>query len=142
MAIDVNSGKMTSERDHEDTVYLSNFEAAQVVARQLRLRDLGGIVVVDFIDMEERRNQRAVEKALKDATKTDRARIKISKILSSCLCIITRQRIRPGIKKSFQRRCPVCQGTGWSALARIARCPCSSASRPAWPKGRWSWSAC
>lgn len=113
VAIDVNSGKMTSERDHEDTVYMTNFEAAQVVARQLRLRDLGGIVVVDFIDMEERRNQRAVEKALKDATKSDRARIKISKILSNGLCIITRQRIRPGIKKSFQRRCPVCQGTGW-----------------------------
>ncbi len=114
VAIDVNSGKNTGERDHEDTVYLTNFEAAAVVARQLRLRDLGGIVVVDFIDMEEKRHIRAIEKALKDETRTDRARIKISRILSNGLCIITRQRIRPGIKKSFQKRCTVCQGTGWT----------------------------
>jgi ribonuclease E len=114
VAIDVNSGKNTGERDHEDTVYLTNFEAAAVIARQLRLRDLGGIVVVDFIDMEEKRHIRALEKALKDETKSDRARIKTSRILSNGLCIITRQRIRPGIKKSFQRRCVVCQGTGWT----------------------------
>jgi ribonuclease E len=113
VAIDVNSGKTTSERDHEDTVYLANFEAAQMIAKQLRLRDLGGIVVVDFIDMEERKNNKAVEQALLDATSTDRARIKISKILSNGLCIITRQRIRPGIKRSFQRRCTTCHGTGW-----------------------------
>ncbi|MCC7386626.1 MAG: Rne/Rng family ribonuclease [Deltaproteobacteria bacterium] len=113
VAIDVNSGKGTRERDHEDTVYMTNFEAAQVIARQLRLRDLGGIVVIDFIDMELKRNQRAVEKALKDALRTDRARVKMSRILSNGLCILTRQRIRPGIKRSFQRRCTVCQGTGW-----------------------------
>ena len=113
VAIDVNSGKMTKERDHEDTVYMTNFEAAQVIARQLRLRDLGGIIVIDFIDMELSRNQRAVEKAMKDETKTDRARIKMSRILSNGLCIVTRQRIRPGIQRSFQRRCNVCSGTGW-----------------------------
>jgi ribonuclease E len=113
VAIDVNSGKMTKERDHEETVYMTNFEAAQVIARQIRLRDLGGIIVVDFIDMEQRRNQRAVEKALKDAMRTDRARIKMSRILSNGLCILTRQRIRPGIQRSFQRRCTVCSGTGW-----------------------------
>jgi len=113
VAIDVNSGKNTGERDHEDTVYLTNFEAAAVIARQLRLRDLGGIIVVDFIDMEEKRHQRAVEKALKDETRGDRARIKISRILSNGLCILTRQRIRPGIKKSFQKRCAQCSGTGW-----------------------------
>jgi len=113
VAIDVNSGKMTSEKGHEDTVYKTNFEAAQVIARQLRLRDLGGIVVVDFIDMELERNRRAVVKALKNSSKTDKARIKISRITSSGLCILTRQRIRQGIQKSFQTRCPVCDGTGW-----------------------------
>ncbi|MEE2904033.1 MAG: Rne/Rng family ribonuclease [Myxococcota bacterium] len=113
VAIDVNSGKMTSEKGHEDTVYKTNFEAAQVIARQLRLRDLGGIVVVDFIDMEMERNRRAVVKALRNSSKTDKARIKISRITSSGLCILTRQRIRQGIQKSFQTRCPVCDGTGW-----------------------------
>jgi ribonuclease E len=113
VAIDVNSGRMTSERGHEDTVYKTNYEAAQVLARQLRLRDLGGIIVVDFIDMELERNRRAVVKALKLASTTDKARIKISRITSSGLCILTRQRIRQGIQKSFQKRCPVCDGTGW-----------------------------
>ena len=113
VAVDVNSGKNTSERDHEDTVYKTNYEAAEVVARQLRLRDLGGIVVVDFIDMELSRNQRAVVTALRNAAKDDKARVKISKILSNGLCILTRQRIRAGIQKSFQRRCGQCDGTGW-----------------------------
>lgn len=113
VAVDVNSGKMTSERDHEDTVYKTNFEAAQVVARQLRLRDLGGIVVVDFIDMMLERNQRAVVKALRDSTRDDKARVKISRITSNGLCILTRQRIRQGIQKSFQQRCRTCDGTGW-----------------------------
>ncbi len=113
VAIDVNSGKMTSERDHEDTVYKTNFEAAQVVAAQIRLRDLGGIIVVDFIDMELERNRRAVEKALKDAMKDDKARVKVSRILSNGLCILTRQRIRQGLLRSFKKRCPACDGSGW-----------------------------
>lgn len=113
VAIDVNSGKMTSERDHEDTVYMTNFEAAQMIAQQIRLRDLGGIIVVDFIDMELERNRRAVEKALKDGVKDDKARVKVSRILSNGLCILTRQRIRQGLLKSFKKRCAACDGSGW-----------------------------
>ncbi len=113
VAIDVNSGKMTSQRDHEDTVYMTNYEAAQVIARQLRLRDLGGIIVVDFIDMELPRNRRAVVKAFENAAKSDKARIKVSRITSNGLCILTRQRIRQSIQKSFQQRCEACDGTGW-----------------------------
>lgn len=112
-AIDVNSGKMTSERDHEDTVYKTNLEAAHVIAQQLRLRDHGGIVVIDFIDMEMSKHNRAVEEALKDAAADDKARVKVSRILSNGLCIVTRQRIRGGIKKTTRHRCPACGGTGW-----------------------------
>lgn len=112
-AIDVNSGKMTSERDHEDTVYKTNLEAAHVIAQQLRLRDHGGIVVIDFIDMEMSKHNRAVEEALKDAASDDKARVKVSRILSNGLCIVTRQRIRGGIKKTTRHRCPACGGTGW-----------------------------
>ncbi|MCK6549522.1 Rne/Rng family ribonuclease, partial [Myxococcota bacterium] len=113
VAIDVNSGKNTSERDHEDTVYKTNLEAAEEVARQLKLRDLGGIIVVDFIDMELRKNERSVEKALAEAAKLDKARYKISKINAQGLCVLTRQRIRQGMRRAFQRRCSVCAGTGW-----------------------------
>lgn len=112
-AIDVNSGKMTSERDHEETVYKTNLEAAHVIAQQLRLRDHGGIVVIDFIDMEMSKHNRAVEAALKDAAADDKARVKVSRILSNGLCIVTRQRIRGGIKKTTRHRCPACGGTGW-----------------------------
>lgn len=112
-AIDVNSGKMTSERDHEDTVFKTNLEAAHVIAQQLRLRDHGGIVVIDFIDMEMSKHNREVEEALKDAAAYDKARLKVSRILSNGLCILTRQRIRGGIKKTTRHRCPACGGTGW-----------------------------
>jgi ribonuclease E len=113
VAIDVNSGKMTSERDHEDTVYKTNLEAAEEVARQLKLRDLGGIIVIDFIDMELHKNERLVEKALADVAKRDKARYKISKINAQGLCVLTRQRIRQGLRRAFQRRCQTCAGTGW-----------------------------
>ncbi len=117
VAIDVNSGRMTSERDHEETVFKTNCEAAEAIARQLKLRDLGGIVVADFIDMEESRNKRAVENVLAEAAKEDKARWKISRINSKGLCVFTRQRIRQGMRRAFQRRCTVCDGTGWVRTA-------------------------
>lgn len=117
VAIDVNSGKMTSEGDHERTVFKTNCEAAEEVARQLKLRDLGGIVVVDFIDMEETKNKREVERVLAEMAKEDKARYKISRINSKGLCVLTRQRIRQGMRKAFQHRCPVCTGTGWLRTA-------------------------
>ena len=117
VAVDVNSGKMTSERDHEETVFKTNCEAAEEVARQMKLRDLGGIVVADFIDMEETKHKRAVEQVLADAAKEDKARWKISRINSKGLCVFTRQRIRQGMRKAFQKRCSVCEGTGWVRTA-------------------------
>lgn len=113
VAIDVNSGKMTSEGDHESTVFKTNTEAAEEIARQLKLRDLGGIVVIDFIDMEMTKNKRSVENTLLEASKDDKARWKISRINSKGLCVLTRQRIRQGMRKAFQQRCEVCDGTGW-----------------------------
>jgi ribonuclease E len=113
VAIDVNSGKHTSEKDHEETVFRANCEAATEVARQLKLRDLGGIVVVDFIDMELPKHRREVERILAEAAEADKARYKISKINSKGLLVLTRQRIRQGMRKAFQRRCEVCGGTGW-----------------------------
>jgi ribonuclease E len=113
VAIDVNSGKNTGEGGHEETVYKTNCEAAEEVARQLKLRDLGGIVVVDFIDMEVSKHKREVESVLSEAAKDDKARYKISRINSKGLCVLTRQRIRQGMRKAFQRRCEICSGTGW-----------------------------
>lgn len=113
VAIDVNSGRNTSEGGHEDTVFLTNCEAAEEVARQIRLRDMGGIVVVDFIDMEVSKHKREVERILAEAAKDDKARWKISRINAKGLCVFTRQRIRQGMVKAFQRRCSVCDGTGW-----------------------------
>lgn len=113
VAVDVNSGKMTSEGGHERTVFKTNCEAAEVIAQQLKLRDLGGIVVIDFIDMEETRHKREVERVLAEAAKADKARYKISRINSKGLCVLTRQRIRQGMRRAFQHRCPVCSGTGW-----------------------------
>lgn len=117
VAIDVNSGKMTSQRDHEDTVFMTNCEAAEEAARQLKLRDLGGIVVVDFIDMELTKNKREVEKVMTEAAQDDKARYKISRINSKGLMVLTRQRIRQGMRKAFQQRCEVCDGTGWRRTA-------------------------
>lgn len=117
VAVDVNSGRNTGERDHEETVFRTNCEAAAEVARQLKLRDLGGIVVVDFIDMELSKNKREVERLLAEHAKADKARYKISRINSKGICVLTRQRIRQGMRKAFQRRCEACSGTGWLRTA-------------------------
>ena len=112
VAIDVNSGR-TSEGSHEETVFKTNAEAAEAICRQLKLRDLGGIVVIDFIDMVEVKHKREIERLLAEYAKEDKARYKISRINSKGLMILTRQRIRQGMRRVFQRRCPVCTGTGY-----------------------------
>lgn len=111
-AIDVNSGKATRERHIEETAYKTNLEAADEVARQLRLRDVAGLVVIDFIDMSESRNQRAVERRLRDALKTDRARIQIGRISSFGLLELSRQRLRPSFQELSASVCPHCLGIG------------------------------
>ena len=112
VAVDVNSGRSTREGSIEDTALKTNLEAAEEVARQLRLRDLAGLIVIDFIDMEERRNNLAVEKRLKDKLKTDRARIQIGRISGFGLLEMSRQRLRPGMLESTTQPCPHCHGTG------------------------------
>jgi ribonuclease E len=112
VAIDVNSGKSTRERNIEETATQTNLEAADEVARQLRLRDLAGLIVIDFIDMESQRNQRAVEKRLKDAMKNDRARIQLGRISHFGLLELSRQRLRPSLHEFSTERCPHCQGMG------------------------------
>jgi len=113
VAIDVNSGRSTREHNIEDTAYQTNLEAAEEVARQLRLRDLAGLIVVDFIDMEEKRNNRAVERKLKDALKNDRARIQVGRISHFGLLEMSRQRLRTGVVESSVETCPHCHGTGY-----------------------------
>ncbi len=112
VSIDVNSGKSTREHNIEDTALSTNLEAADEVARQLRLRDLAGLVVIDFIDMEEKRNNRSVEKRLKDALKSDRARIQVGRISHFGLLEMSRQRIRTGVVESSTQVCPHCHGSG------------------------------
>ena len=112
VAIDVNSGRATKQHSIEDTATQTNLEAAEEVARQLRLRDLAGLIVVDFIDMEEKRNNRAVEKRLKDALKNDRARIQVSRISHFGLLEMSRQRIRASVLESTTQVCPTCEGMG------------------------------
>lgn len=112
VAIDVNSGRSTREHSIEDTALQTNLEAAEEVARQLRLRDLAGLVVVDFIDMEEKRNNRAVEKRLKDHLKNDRARIQVGRISHFGLLEMSRQRIRASVLESTMQVCSHCNGTG------------------------------
>ncbi|HET7716430.1 MAG TPA: Rne/Rng family ribonuclease [Bauldia sp.] len=112
VSIDVNSGRSTREHNIEDTALQTNLEAADEVARQLRLRDLAGLIVIDFIDMEEKRNNRAVERRLKEALKNDRARIQVGRISHFGLLEMSRQRIRTGVLESTTTICPVCQGTG------------------------------
>jgi len=113
VAIDVNSGRSTSERNIEETALKTNLEAADEVARQLRLRDLAGLVVIDFIDMEENRNQHAVERRLKEAMKSDRARIQIGRISHFGLLELSRQRLRPSLFETSTTVCPHCKGTGF-----------------------------
>jgi ribonuclease E len=112
VAIDVNSGRSTREHSIEDTALQTNLEAAEEVARQLRLRDLAGLIVIDFIDMEEKRNNRAVEKKLKDCLKNDRARIQVGRISHFGLLEMSRQRIRASVLESTTQLCTHCGGTG------------------------------
>ena len=112
VAIDVNSGRATKEGSIEDTATKTNLEAAEEVARQLRLRDLAGLIVIDFIDMDERKNNAAVEKRLKDKLKTDRARIQVGRISGFGLLEMSRQRLRPGMIEATTQPCPACHGTG------------------------------
>ena len=112
VAIDVNSGRSTREHNIEDTALRTNLEAADEIARQLRLRDLAGLIVVDFIDMEESRNNRAVERRLKDALKNDRARIQVGRISHFGLLEMSRQRIRTGVLEGSTVVCAHCQGAG------------------------------
>ncbi|PRY26492.1 ribonuclease E [Aliiruegeria haliotis] len=112
VAIDVNSGRATKEGSIEDTALKTNLEAAEEVARQLRLRDLAGLIVIDFIDMEERKNNSAVEKRFKDKLKTDRARIQVGRISGFGLLEMSRQRLRPGMLEATTQPCPACHGTG------------------------------
>ncbi|MQX45567.1 Rne/Rng family ribonuclease [Sinorhizobium medicae] len=112
VSIDVNSGRSTREHSIEDTALQTNLEAAEEVARQLRLRDLAGLIVIDFIDMEEKRNNRSVEKKLKDCLKNDRARIQVGRISHFGLLEMSRQRIRASVLESTMQTCPHCNGTG------------------------------
>jgi ribonuclease E len=112
VAIDVNSGKSTREHNIEDTALRTNLEAAEEVSRQLRLRDLAGLIVIDFIDMEEGRNNRTVERRLKDSLKNDRARIQIGRMSHFGLLEMSRQRLRAGVIEGSTIACPVCGGAG------------------------------
>ncbi len=112
VAVDVNSGRATREHSIEDTAYKTNLEAAEEVGRQLRLRDLAGLIVIDFIDMEDARNDRNVEKRLRDCVKNDRARVQIGKISQFGLLEMSRQRLRAGVVAGSTVPCPTCAGQG------------------------------
>jgi ribonuclease E len=112
VAIDVNSGRSTRERSIEDTALRTNLEAADEAARQLRMRDLAGLIVIDFIDMESRKNNAAVERRMKDALKNDRARIQVGPISHFGLMELSRQRLRPSLAEASMMMCPHCQGQG------------------------------
>lgn len=112
VAVDVNSARSTRGADIEETALRTNLEAAEEVARQLRLRDLGGLIVIDFIDMEDSKNQRAVEQRLRDALHFDRARVQMGKISRFGLMELSRQRLRPALNEGSHITCPRCNGTG------------------------------
>lgn len=122
VAIDVNSGRATRERHIEETALRTNLEAAEEISRQLRLRDLAGLIVIDFIDMDENRNNHAVERRLKDSLRADRARIQVGRISHFGLLEMSRQRLRPSLTEISSKLCTHCAGTGlmrsieWSAL--------------------------
>jgi ribonuclease E len=123
VSIDINSGKATREHNIEDTALRTNQEAADEIARQLRLRDLAGLIVIDFIDMEEKRNNKAVERRMKEALKNDRARIQVGRISHFGLLEMSRQRLRPGLLEGTTRVCPHCEGRG--IVRSIASCTLS-----------------
>ena len=112
VAIDVNSGNFRADDNAEETAYQVNLRAAEEISRQIRLRDLGGMIVNDFIDMREERHRRGVERALRDAVRRDRARIKVLRISPFGLIEMTRQRIRPSLRRSIYEDCPCCHSTG------------------------------
>src|SRR6185295_2325870 len=120
VSIDINSGRSTREHNIEQTAYNTNLEAAQEIARQLRLRDMAGLIVIDFIDMEQNSHVRKVEKAMKDALKNDRARIQVGRISSFGLMEMSRQRLRTGVLEASTRPCPHCEGTGLMRTASSA----------------------
>ena len=113
VVIDVNSGRSTRERSIEDTALKTNVEATQEIARQMRLRDLAGLVVIDFIDMDDRRNDAAVERRMKEAVKGDRARIQVGRISHFGLMELSRQRLRPSLEEAISAPCPTCNGSGY-----------------------------
>jgi ribonuclease E len=112
VAIDVNSGNFRADNNAEETAFQMNLQAAKEIARQLRLRDLGGVIVNDFIDMREEKHRRGVERAVREAVKRDRARTKVLKISAFGLIEMTRQRIRPSLKRSVYQECSHCRSTG------------------------------
>ncbi|HEU4819904.1 MAG TPA: Rne/Rng family ribonuclease, partial [Qipengyuania sp.] len=120
VSIDINSGRSTKEHGIEQTALATNLEAAREIARQLRLRDMAGLVVIDFIDMEHHSNTRKVEKAMKEALKNDRARIQVGRISSFGLMEMSRQRLRTGVLEATTRSCPHCDGTGLVRTASSA----------------------
>ena len=120
VSIDINSGRSTREHSIEQTATATNLEAAQEIARQLRLRDMAGLVVIDFIDMDNNSNVRKVEKAMKEALKNDRARIQVGRISSFGLMEMSRQRLRTGVLEASTRACPHCEGTGLVRTASSA----------------------
>jgi ribonuclease E len=134
VAIDVNSGTFRTKDDAETSAYKLNLKAAEEICRQIRLRDLGGVIVNDFIDMRDEKHRRGVEKAIKDAFKRDRARTKVQKISAFGLLEMTRQRIRPSLKRSVYEDCSCCDGTGLvktaeSVAIEVMRLVASNASR-------------
>src|SRR4051812_46008720 len=120
VSIDINSGRSTREHNVEQTAFMTNLEAAQEIARQLRLRDMAGLVVIDFIDMEQSSHVRKVEKAMKEALKNDRARIQVGRISSFGLMEMSRQRLRTGVLEASTKPCPHCDGTGLMRTAASA----------------------
>ena len=120
VSIDINSGRSTREHNIEQTATATNLEATQEIARQLRLRDMAGLVVIDFIDMDHSSNNRKVEKAMKEALKNDRARIQVGRISSFGLMEMSRQRLRTGVLEASTRQCPHCEGTGLVRTASSA----------------------
>lgn len=120
VSIDINSGRSTREHNIEQTAFATNLEAAAEIARQLRLRDMAGLIVIDFIDMEQSSHVRKVEKAMKEALKNDRARIQVGRISSFGLMEMSRQRLRTGVLEASTKACPHCEGTGLMRTASSA----------------------